>query len=530
MATAGQSLMRLSLKRFATDSTASQYYHANRDPALRSRCRPGTITLPDCGNAGGSVAGNADVGLIGLGVMGRNLALNLADHGYSVVVYNRTGSKTEEFISSQAGDASIVAAYSLEELAGWIGPPRRIILMVQAGAPVDAVTTELIPLLDPGDVIIDGGNSHFRDTIRRTHAVEAHDLLYVGAGISGGEEGARHGPSIMPGGSARAWPLVKDMLQAIAARVEDGTPCCEWVGSDGAGHFVKMVHNDIEYGDMQLIAEAYHLMHAGLGMDHDEMAAVFTSWNAGRLDSYLVGITADILAYRQDGKPLLDKILDAAGQKGTGQWAAVSALDLGTPAPLVAEAVFARALSALKEERTAAAAVLPGPEASITGDKAEVIDDLEQALYASKIVSYAQGFALMQTAAAAFEWDLDLGSIALLWRQGCIIRAVFLDEIRNAFARNKNLPSLLLDPFFAEALGDAQAGWRRTVGRAAEAGVPIPAYASALAFYDGYRSSRLPANLIQAQRDYFGAHTYERVDRPRGEFFHTDWSGESGSK
>ncbi len=502
----------------------------SRNVALHSPCLPGAITLPDYGDERGSVAGNADVGLIGLGVMGQNLALNLSDHGYSVVVYNRTAARTEDFISAKAGDADIVAAYSLEELVGWITPPRRIIVMVKAGAPVNAVVTELITLLDPGDVIIDGGNSHYLDTIRRTHAVEAHDLLYVGAGISGGEEGARHGPSIMPGGSARAWPLVKDMLQAVAARVSDGTPCCDWVGGDGAGHFVKMVHNGIEYGDMQLIAEAYQLMHAGLGMSHDEMASVFNAWNQGRLNSYLVEITAEILARRDHGEPLLDQILDAAGQKGTGRWTVAAALELGTPATLVAEAVFARILSALKEERTGASAVLAGPEPSIVGDRDEVVDNLEHALYASKIVSYAQGFALLREAATAHEWDLDSGSIALLWREGCIIRAVFLDEIRNAFQREKDLPNLLLDPFFAEALGAAQPGWRKTVARAAEAGLPIPAYTSALAFYDGYRSERLPANLIQAQRDYFGAHTYERVDRPRGEFHHTDWTGKNGSE
>jgi 6-phosphogluconate dehydrogenase len=462
--------------------------------------------------------------LIGLAVMGQNLALNMADHGLTVAVYNRTAARTEDFVSGPAAGTSIVAAYSLDELVGWLRPPRRILLMVKAGAPVDGVIAELLPLLDPGDVIIDGGNSHYADSARRTRDLEARDLLFVGAGISGGEAGARHGPSIMPGGSTAAWPLVRDVLRAIAARTPDGVPCCDWVGPGGAGHFVKMVHNGIEYGDMQLIAEAYHLMHAGMGMDHRAMHDAFAGWNAGRLSSYLVEITADIMAYTEDGAPLLESILDSAGQKGTGRWAAAAALERGTPVTLVAEAVFARFVSALVEERAAAATLLPGPRSRVASDTAEVLADLERAMYASKIVSYAQGFMLLRDAAAHNGWDLDYGAIALMWREGCIIRAAFLDEIRAAFSRDPDLPILLTDPFFADAVGEAQEGWRRTVAGAVAAGIPVPAYGTALAFYDAYRSARLPANLIQAQRDYFGAHTYERVDRPRGETFHTDWT------
>jgi len=476
------------------------------------------------------MAGTADIGLIGLAVMGQNLALNMADHGFSVAVYNRTPSRTEEFIAGPGSGADVAGAYSLKELAGWLIPPRRIVLMVRAGPAIDAVITELLSVLEAGDVIIDGGNSHYSDTIRRTREVEAHGLLYVGTGISGGEEGARHGPSIMPGGSTAAWPLVKHVLQAVAARVADGTPCCDWVGPDGAGHFVKMVHNGIEYGDMQVIAEAYDIMHRGLGMSHDDLAAVFTSWNRGRLDSYLIEITAEILARGEDGEPLVTKILDSAGQKGTGRWTAVAALELGVPATLVTEAVYARTVSSLRDERVAASRVLSGPSDRLIGDDpGAVVADLEQALYASKLTSYAQGFMLMAAASGAHRWDLDFGSIALLWREGCIIRAAFLDEIRGAFARDAALPNLLLDPFFRSAVEEAQGGWRRTVVRAVTAGIPVPAYSAALGFYDAYRQDRLPANLIQAQRDYFGAHTYERVDRPRGEYFHTDWIGSGGN-
>jgi 6-phosphogluconate dehydrogenase len=391
------------------------------------------------------------------------------------------------------------------------------------------VISELIPLLDTGDVIIDGGNSHFEDTIRRSRQLESRDLLFVGAGISGGEEGARRGPSIMPGGSPPAWRHVKPILQAVAARVADGTPCCDWVGPDGAGHFVKMVHNGIEYGDMQLIAEAYHLMHIGLGMSHDEVHEVFAAWNRGRLNSYLIEITADIMAYRVDGEPLLPSILDTAGQKGTGRWTAIAALEVGMPLTLVSSAVFSRIVSALKDQRVAASSRLPGPDPRIGGNRDEIIADLEQGLYAAKLVSYAQGYMLMQEAARQHGWDLDLGGIALLWREGCIIRAAFLDEIRDAYRRDPGLENLLLDPYFREAISAAQDGWRRTVTSALTAGIPVPASSAALGFYDAYRNERLPANLIQAQRDYFGAHTYERVDRPRGEFFHTDWTDSGGS-
>ncbi|MCB2223679.1 MAG: decarboxylating NADP(+)-dependent phosphogluconate dehydrogenase [Actinobacteria bacterium] len=472
---------------------------------------------------------HADIGLIGLAVMGQNLALNMADHGYTVAVYNRTTAVTDQFVAGPAAGAAIVGVPNVEDLVAAVARPRRIVLMVRAGAPVDSVIAGLVPLLDPGDVIVDGGNSHYEDTIRRTAEVEAAGLRYVGTGVSGGEEGARHGPSIMPGGSPDAWPIVKDVLQAIAAKVDDGTPCCDWVGRDGAGHYVKMVHNGIEYGDMQVIAEAYDLMHRGLQMTHDEMAEVFASWNRGRLRSYLIEITADIMAFREDGEPLVEKVLDTAGQKGTGRWTAESALRLGMPLTLVSSAVFARITSALADQRTVAAGALRGPSPQIAGDRSEALADLEQALYASKIVSYAQGFMLLQEAASEHAWDLDYGGIALLWREGCIIRAAFLDEIRAAYAADPGLPNLLLAPYFREAVEAAQPGWRRTVARAAAAGIPAPAYSSALAFFDAYRTARLPANLIQAQRDYFGAHTYERVDRPRGEFFHTDWTGTGGT-
>ena len=397
-------------------------------------------------------------------------------------------------------------------------------LFRSAGPGTDAVIEALIPLLDDGDIIIDGGNAHYEDTIRRTGEIEAQGLLFIGTGVSGGEEGARYGPSIMPGGSAAAWPAVKDILQSIAAKVADGTPCCDWVGSDGAGHYVKMVHNGIEYGDMQVLAEAYSLMHAGLGMTHDEMAATFRTWKQGPLDSYLTDITADIMAVRDaDGSPLVEKILDTAGQKGTGRWTGISSLTLGVPVTLVAEAVYARVLSSFKDQRVAAADVLSGPDPAITGDRAAVVSDIHDALYASKIVSYAQGFMLLRAAAAEYGWDLDYGGVAYLWREGCIIRSVLLEHIKTAFSRAPDLASLVLDDYFRAELEAAQPGWRRTITRAIEAGIPVPAYSTALAFHDGYRTARLPANLIQAQRDYFGAHTYERVDRPRGETFHTEW-------
>ena len=469
-----------------------------------------------------------DIGLIGLAVMGQNLALNMADHGFRVVAHNRTPATTAAFLAGPAAGTTITGADSFAELVAAVRRPRRILLMVKAGPPVDDVIDHLAPLLDPGDVVIDGGNSHYTDTIRRTAALEARGLLFVGTGVSGGEEGARHGPSIMPGGSAAAWPLVRDVLQAIAARVADGTPCCDWVGPDGAGHFVKMVHNGIEYGDIQLLAEAYQVMRVGLGMDHDEMAAVFAEWNRGRLESYLVEITAAVMRYRVDGEPLLPQILDAAGQKGTGRWTVESALEEGVPVTLVSEAVFARAISALVTARVEAAGVLGGPSGRIVGERAAVLADLEQALYASKIISYTQGFMLARAASVERAWDLDYGGIALLWREGCIIRAAFLDKIRDAFRANPGMTTMLLAPYFSEAVAAAQDGWRRTVAAAVLAGIPVPAYSSALGFFDAYRSARLPANLIQALRDYFGAHTYERVDRPRGEFFHTDWTGHGG--
>jgi 6-phosphogluconate dehydrogenase len=456
--------------------------------------------------------------------MGRNLALNMADHGFEVAVYNRTTAKTDAFMAEEGTAAGISAAGTLEELVELLASPRRVMLMVQAGRGTDAVIEQLIPLLDAGDIIIDGGNAHYEDTIRRTREIEEQGLLFIGTGVSGGEEGARYGPSIMPGGSPAAWPAVKPILQAIAAKVEDGTPCCDWVGSDGAGHYVKMVHNGIEYGDMQVLAEAYSLMQVGLGMSSEEMAGIFAGWKDGPLDSYLTDITAAIMTVRdEDGAPLLDKILDAAGQKGTGKWTGISSLRLGVPVTLVAEAVYARVLSSFKDQRMAASEVLKGPTPAIEGDRAQIVSDIHDALYASKIVSYAQGFMLLDAAAGQYGWDLDYGSIAYLWREGCIIRSVLLEHIKGAFDRSPDLDSLVIDDYFRSELERAQPGWRRTITRAVEAGIPVPAYSTALAFYDGYRTARLPANLIQAQRDYFGAHTYERVDRPRGEFFHTEW-------
>ena len=471
----------------------------------------------------------ADIGLIGLAVMGQNLVLNMNDHGFKVAVYNRTVSLVDEFLEGNAAGTKIVGAHSLEELVEALEKPRRVMLLVKAGQPVDDFIERLIPLLDQDDIIIDGGNSNYNDTIRRAKWVEENGLYYIGTGVSGGEEGARHGPSIMPGGSPEAWPWVQPIFQAVSAKVEDGSPCCDWVGENGAGHFVKMVHNGIEYGDMQLICEAYHLMHEGLGLGHDRMHEVFAEWNEGVLDSYLIEITRDILGFRDEGgEPVLEKILDSAGQKGTGKWTAMSALEMGIPLSLIGEAVMARFLSALKEERVAAARVLGGPEASFGGDVDGFIDDLRQALYASKIISYAQGYMLMRAAAGEYGWKLNNGGIALMWRGGCIIRSAFLGKIKEAFDRDPGLNNLLLDPYFSEQVQSAQAAWRRVVAKAVALGVPVPAMSSALAFYDGYRHGRLPANLLQAQRDYFGAHTYERVDKPRGEFFHTDWTGRGG--
>lgn len=471
-----------------------------------------------------------DIALIGLAVMGQNLILNMADNGYTVVAYNRTVSKVDDFLGAAAkGNPNVLGARSVEEMIGMLKRPRKIMLMVKAGDAVDKFIETLLPHLEEGDLIIDGGNSHFPDTIRRTKYLSEKGFRYIGTGVSGGEEGARHGPSIMPGGHPEAWPLVKDIFQAISAKTPDGTPCCDWVGSDGAGHYVKMTHNGIEYGDMQLICEAYNLMKTGLGMSADEMHEVFAEWDKGDLDSYLIEITADILRYKdQDGGPLVEKILDTAGQKGTGKWTSVSSLDLGIPVTLIAEAVYARCLSALKNDRVDAAKILSGPEKKADVDKAEFVEDIRKALLASKIVSYAQGYMLMQEAAREYGWDLDYGSIAMMWRGGCIIRSVFLSKIKEAFDRNGDLKNLLLDDYFKKVIDECQSSWRKVISKAVETGVPVPAFSTALAFYDGYRSERLPANLLQAQRDYFGAHTYERVDKPRGEFFHTNWTGTGG--
>jgi len=475
----------------------------------------------------------ADIGLIGLAVMGQNLVLNMNDHGFTVAVYNRTLSKVDEFLDKGAKGTKIVGAHSIEELVKVLAKPRRVMLMVQSGKPVDDFIEQLLPHLTPGDIIIDGGNSNYNDTIRRTAYVESKGLLYIGTGVSGGEEGARRGPSIMPGGSPAAWPHVKPVFQAIAAKVKraDGgeDPCCEWVGENGAGHYVKMVHNGIEYGDMQLICEAYLLMRDGLGMSAGEMQKVFARWNKGKLDSYLIEITRDILRFRDaDGAPLVDKIVDAAEQKGTGKWTGISALDMGIPLTMVVEAVLGRSLSALKDERVAASKVLSGPTSKFTGDKQAFVDDLQEALYASKIISYTQGYMLMRAAAKEYHWNLNYGGIALMWRGGCIIRSAFLGKIKEAFDQNPNLGNLLLDPYFKKQVGAAQPAWRRVVAKAVQKGIPVPAMGSALAFYDGYRRERLPANLLQAQRDYFGAHTYQRVDKPRGEYFHTNWTGRGG--
>ena len=475
----------------------------------------------------------ADIGLIGLAVMGQNLVLNMADHGYRVAVFNRTTSKVNDFIDGPAKDTTIIGTYSMEELVASLAKPRKVMLMVKAGEVVDRFIEMLVPLLEPGDVIIDGGNSHFPDSIRRTAYLKEKGLRFIGTGVSGGEEGARYGPSIMPGGDPEAWPLVKDIFQAVSAKVDD-EPCCQWVGQDGAGHFVKMVHNGIEYGDMQLICEAYSLMENVLDMSCDEMHEVFKEWNTGVLDSYLIDITKDILAVKDvDGEPLVDKILDTAGQKGTGKWTGISALDLGVPLTLIGESVFARVLSSLKDERVRASAILgPRPKVlPITDDpniKAEMINALRDALYASKIISYAQGFMLMKEAAKEHGWNLNYGEIALMWRGGCIIRSTFLANIKEAYDNNPELENLALDTFFTKALKDAEAGWRKAVILAVENGIPAPAFSSALSYFDGYRSERLPANLLQAQRDYFGAHTYERLDSKRGEFFHTDWTGHGG--
>jgi 6-phosphogluconate dehydrogenase len=475
----------------------------------------------------------ADIGLIGLAVMGQNLVLNMNDNGFTVAVYNRTTSVVDEFMAGNAKGTQIIGTHSLEELAAVLKRPRRIMIMVKAGGAVDQLIDSLLPLLEEGDILIDGGNSNYDDTMRRTAYVESKGLLYIGTGVSGGEEGARHGPSIMPGGSPEAWPHVKPIFQAIAAKVPEGdpngAPCCDWVGENGAGHFVKMVHNGIEYGDMQIIGEAYHLMKAALGMSNEEMSEVFGRWNEGGLESYLIEITRDILSYRdENGEHVVDAILDSAGQKGTGKWTVVSALDQGVPLTLISEAVFSRFLSSLVAERKAAAQVLGAPEETFSGDRGAFLADLEQAVYAAKIVSYAQGYMLMQAAARANNWNLNLGGIALMWRGGCIIRSAFLGRIKEAFEVSPTLPNLLIAPYFRLAMRNSAGGWRRVVAAAVQYGIPVPALSSSLAFFDGYRSERLPANLTQAQRDYFGAHTYERVDHSRGEFFHTDWAGTGG--
>jgi 6-phosphogluconate dehydrogenase len=471
-----------------------------------------------------------DIGLIGLAVMGQNLVLNMNDHGFKVAVFNRTTSKVDDFLANEAKGTQVVGAHSIEEFAGLLKKPRRVMLMVKAGDSVDQTIEHVLPYLEKGDIVIDGGNSLFTDSNRRTKDLAAKGILFIGTGVSGGEEGARRGPSIMPGGNPAAWPHVKDIFQAIAAKVEDGTPCCDWVGENGAGHYVKMVHNGIEYGDMQLICEAYDLLQRGLGLSADELHDVFAEWNKGELDSYLIEISRDIFAKKdEDGTPIVDKILDAAGQKGTGKWTAISALDLGQPLTLIGESVFARCLSALKEERVAASKILQGPASKASvGDRTQFIEDVRRALYCSKIVSYAQGYMLLKAAAKEHGWNLNFGGIALMWRGGCIIRSQFLGKIKEAYDKKPAPENLLLDSFFTAAISKYQASWRKALVHAVELGVPTPVFSSALSFFDGYRTGRLPANLLQAQRDYFGAHTYERTDKPRGEYFHTNWTGHGG--
>jgi 6-phosphogluconate dehydrogenase len=472
---------------------------------------------------------NCDIGLIGLAVMGQNLVLNMNDHGFRVAVYNRTVSKVDDFIGHEARGTNVVGAHSVEEFVGLLKRPRRVMMMVKAGDTVDHMIDAVVPFLEPGDIVIDGGNSHYPDSNRRVKELGEKGILFVGSGVSGGEEGARKGPSIMPGGRPEAWPHVKEIFQSIAAKVEDGTPCCDWVGEGGSGHYVKMVHNGIEYGDMQLICEAYQVLRDGLGATPEELHDIFQEWNKGELDSYLIEISAEIFAKKdEDGEPLVDKILDAAGQKGTGKWTCNSALDLGMPVTLIGEAVFARCLSSIKDARVEASKVLRGPAKAHATDRVQFIEDVRRALYCSKIVSYAQGYMLLREAAKEQGWHLNFGGIALMWRGGCIIRSRFLGKIKEAFDKNPDLHNLLLDDFFSGLLNEYAAGWRRGVIRAIEYGVPTPAFSTALSFFDGFRTARLPANLLQAQRDYFGAHTYERVDRPRGQFFHTNWTGRGG--
>jgi 6-phosphogluconate dehydrogenase len=472
---------------------------------------------------------SCDIGLIGLAVMGQNLVLNMNDHGYRVAVFNRTVSKVDDFINDEAKGTQVVGAHSIPELIQALKKPRRVMLMVKAGDTVDQMIDHLLPYLEKGDIVIDGGNSHYPDTNRRTKALADKGILFIGTGVSGGEEGARFGPSIMPGGNPAAWPHVKEIFQAIAAKVEDGSPCCDWVGENGAGHYVKMVHNGIEYGDMQLICEAYQLLKDGLGLTTDELHDVFADWNKGELDSYLIEITSQIFAKRDDdGIPVVEKILDTAGQKGTGKWTGISALDLGTPVTLIGEAVFARCLSAMKEERVAASKILSASVSKVSQDRKAFIEDVRRALYCSKIISYAQGYMLLREAAKEQGWNLNFGGIALMWRGGCIIRSRFLGKIKEAYDKNPQLTNLLITDFFSKLLNDYEASWRRGIIQAIQCGVPTPAFSTALSFYDGFRTARLPANLLQAQRDFFGAHTYERIDKPRGQFFHTNWTGRGG--
>lgn len=473
--------------------------------------------------------GQADIGLIGLAVMGQNLVLNMNDHGYTVAVFNRSTDKVDEFLSGPANGTKIIGTHSLKELFETLKRPRKVMLMVKAGKPVDDLIEQALPFLEKGDLIIDGGNSLFTDSNRRTQSLKEKGILFIGTGISGGEEGARHGPSIMPGGNPDAWPLVKNIFQDISAKV-DGSPCCEWVGDNGAGHYVKMIHNGIEYGDMQLISESYDLLKRGLKLGAKEQNEIFSKWNKGKLDSYLIEITSQIFTVNdKDGNPLLDKILDVAGQKGTGKWTVIDALDLGIPLTLIAEAVFARCLSAIKDERIEASKKLKGPTIAFNEDKETFIDHVQHALYASKIISYAQGFMQMRQAATDYKWNLNYGDIALMWRGGCIIRSLFLGKIKEAFEKNPNLKNLLLDDFFAGEINSSQDGWRHVVATGAKLGIPLPCFSTALAFYDGYRSADLPANMLQAQRDFFGAHTYERIDQPRGQYFHTNWTGTGGN-
>ncbi len=474
--------------------------------------------------------GKAQIAVVGLAVMGENLALNMERHGFRVAVYNRTAEKVDCFLQGRAKGKQFLGAHSVEELVGLLQKPRIIMLMIRQGAPVDAFIEQALPYLEQDDILIDGGNSNFQDTIRRSQALEKKGIHYMGCGVSGGEEGALNGPALMPGGSRQAWQHVQPVFEAISAKAPSGEPCCGYIGENGAGHFVKMVHNGIEYGDIQIICEAYQVMRDLLAMPASEIGDVFAQWNQSELNSYLIEITANILhKLGEDGLPIVDKILDTAGQKGTGKWTGICALEEGIPLTLIGEAVFARCLSAQKEERIAASARFPVSRHVFSGDKQALIEDLRQAVYASKIVSYAQGFALIRQACRTYNWQIDCGQVAMIWREGCIIRSVFLEKIREAYEKQKDLANLLMDPYFAERIMAAEQGWRRAAAQAVLQSIPLPAITSALSYFDGYRCGNLPANLLQAQRDYFGAHTYERIDRPRGEFFHTDWTGHGGN-